>query len=128
MCELLAALQVLHKHEGFVGGFGFHKFVVVVLDGSHHEVDVAVLHVHPGDVAFVVVIGFKGFLAGLEVIFHFGVVGDGDGFFQQIAHLSDFLLVFLMIPAGDEPALVVAADDSIKAFLVGVLAGGEFFF
>ena len=53
--------------------------VVIVLDGTHHEVEFAVFHVHPHHVALEVVVGTERFAASLEVALQAFILGQADG-------------------------------------------------
>ena len=123
--EVVAPLLVLDQHEGLVAALQAVDAVVVVLDGSHNEVEFAVFHVHPDHVALEVVVGLEGLAAGNEVLLQALVVGQGDGFLHQGVDLGELGLVGLVVGQDVELALLVAADDAVLAVLQGVLKGVE---
>jgi hypothetical protein len=70
-----APLHVLDEHEALVRGLVAVALVLVGLDRPDDHVDRVVLHVHPGHVAGLVLVGAQGFGAEREVALESGLGG-----------------------------------------------------
>ena len=121
LAEVVAPLLVLHQHECFVAAFQAVDAVVVVLDGAHDKVKLAVFHVHPHHIALEVVVGAEGLAAGFEVLLQALVLSQIDGFGQQFVHFLQLFGICLVVGQDIEFALFVAADDAVLAVFQRVL-------
>ena len=95
--KVVAPFLVLHKDERLVAGLATVECIVVVFNGSHDKVEFALLHVHPGQVAGIVVVGHEGFAALGEVFLQSGILGQVDGHAHEAVHFGQAVGIFHMI-------------------------------
>ena len=95
--------------------------VVIVLDRADDDVHVAVLHVHPCEVAGKIIVCAESLYALCEIFAHALVSRQGSCLFKKCAYLFELFLVFVTVPHCLECTVLVTADNSIKTELVRVI-------
>ena len=123
--QFLGAGLVLEQHERLVGALDAEQLVVSDLVGADDQVHLAVIHVQPGDGAFVVLVGHEGFSLGKQVGGHARLDSDVRRRLQVVGDLLDIVLVFVVEPYGLQRAVLGAAYKGVGAVLVGVFPGVE---
>ena len=118
--QVVAPFLVLDKDEGFVGGLVSVEGVIVILNGSDHEVKFAFFHLHPCHIAVEIIIRHEGFAAFNQVILQTGVFSQFDGEAEKAVGLGQAVGIFHMVGNHLEGTVLVATDDGVLAALLGV--------
>ena len=125
--QLRAPFGILDQQERLVSSLVAIHGVFIVLDRSNHEIDIGSLGIHPGQIAFIILVGTQSLSPLGQVILEAGIGSQGSSRIQQGSRLGDFFLEKVMIPDNMELALVIATNHRIEGSLVGILQRVELF-
>ena len=124
--EFLGALEVLQEDIGAVGRLRPVKRIVRRLDGADDKVHLAVVHLQPGLVAVVIVIGHEPLDHLQQIMPHALLDGDVGGPPEIFRDPVDGPGIGLVVPDGLETAVRIPLHEGIRAVLVRILPGLEF--
>ena len=98
-----------------MGRLDAEELVLVVFDRTDHDVDAVVLHVHPSEIARLVVVVEQRLRAQLEVISKARIVGEHCGFAQLPCGTLHLFGERFVKRHREELISAVAADDRVRA-------------
>ena len=110
---------VAEIHVGFEARFVAEDLVVVGFIGPDGDID-GRIQVHPGHVAFVIVVGKERCAPRQQEFLQTGVPGESGGFLQQAGGFCQIVLVFFAVRNGFQSPAGIAANHSEEPF--GLLA------
>ena len=120
--------QVLDQHVGLVGRAVPVELVLVGLDRANDDVDLVVLHVHPGQIAGLVAIGDEGVGAQVQIILKLRVVRVARRLAQKARGAFELQRVGHVVRNDSQAAFVVTADQRVEAVLAAQGGCVEFLF
>ena len=119
--QLRAPRLVLEQHVCFRPRLVAREPIEVGLDRPDHDVERVALHVEPGKIARLILVGLQGRGPELEVPAKTGVVRERCGLAQARRGVPGRRLEGLVVGNRDEPPRAVTADDGVEPEQVGRL-------
>ncbi len=110
-----APLQVLDQHEPLERRLGAQQLILVGLDRTDDDVETVVLHVHPGHVAGLIVVGLHRLGTQQQVLFERLLLGHGRRLAQAVGGERDLVLEELAVRDRLQRPVVVAANHRVEA-------------
>ena len=111
--QFLAAGFILQQDKRLVRSLGFTELIIVSFNRSCHEVNLAVLHVHPCQVTGQIIISLECFDTLFKVGFQARVLCQCHRFLQQSTDTFYFRGIGFMIPYALWRTVFVAADNRV---------------
>ena len=124
--ELLGAAEILQQHICPVGSLGAVKAIIHGLYGADDEVHFAVVHLQPGLVALVIIVGLEAFDHLEQILAYAFFYGNIGRTLQQPFYPAYGFLICIVVPYGLQAAVVGTAHEGIRRTLVGVVPITEF--
>ena len=121
LSKVCTASLVLEKDECLVCCLSLKEVVIVVLDRSDNKVHVAVLHIHPSEVAGKIVVCTESLYALSKVCTHTLVSSKFCGLLKKCTYSLKLLLVLVAIPNCLKCTILVTTDYCVEAKLVWIL-------
>src|SRR5213078_3891680 len=106
-------LIVANVDVSFKGRFVTKDFVVISLVRTDRDIQGSI-QIHPGHIAFKVIVGTKGIGAGGEELLQAGITRKIGGLAQQLSSLAQVGLIFLIERDHLEFVVIVTPDDRKK--------------